>query len=83
MEYMRCSYLVTHRYNSEALQNDPPLDIQYDQLVREVKVDNPMITMREFPWEQIISSGENMQRNQENEQANNEQVQNFDMLGTN
>ena len=60
---------------------DPPMEIAYDHLIREVRTDNPMITVQELPWEQLIS-GENGQRTDfQNQSA--EQLENFDMLGTN
>lgn len=81
MEYFRCSYLVTHKYDSEELNLDPPMEIAYDRLIREVRTNNPMITVQELPWDQLISS-ENAQKTEFQHQAN-EQLQNFDMLGAN
>lgn len=81
MEYFRCSYLVTHKYDSEELNMNPPMDIAYPNLVREVKTDNPMITVQELPWDKLISS-ENGQKTEFHNQSK-EQLQNFDMLGAN
>ena len=81
MEYFRCSYLVTHTYDSEELNMDPPMEIQYANLIREVRTNNPMITVQELQWDQLISS-ENSQRN-DFPNPSTEQLQNFDMLGSN
>lgn len=81
MEYFRCSYLVTHKYDSEALNLDPPLEIAYDHLIREVRTNNPMITVQELPWDQLISSAQAQKSDFQHQ--NNEQLQNFDMLGAN
>lgn len=81
MEYFRCSYLVTHKYDSDELNLDPPLEIAYARLIREVRTNNPMITVQELPWDQLIST-ENAQKSEFQAQAN-EQLQNFDMLGAN
>lgn len=81
MEYFRCSYLVTHKYDSEEMNMNPPMDIAYANLVREVKTGNPMITVQELPWDQLIS-GENGHKPDFPSQSK-EQLQNFDMLGAN
>lgn len=81
MEYFRCSYLVTHKYDNDQMNMDPPMEIAYANLIREVRTDNPMITVQELPWDKLIS-GENGQRTEfQNQSA--EQLQNFDMLGNN
>lgn len=81
MEYFRCSYLMTHKYDSEELNMDPPMEIAYDRLIREVRTNNPMITVQELPWDQLIST-ENGQRTDFQNQ-NPAQLENFDMLGAN
>jgi len=81
MEYFRCSYLVTHKYDSEELNMDPPMEIAYGNLIREVRTNNPMITVQELPWDQLISS-ENSQRT-EFQNTSTDQLQNFDMLQSN
>ena len=75
MEYFRCSYLVTHRYQDENLNLNPPMEILWGGLIREVKVNNPMITMQELPWDQLLGS-----ENQVNTQ--NTQLGNVDLLAT-
>jgi len=81
LEYFRCSYLVTHKYDDEQMNQDPPLDIAYARLLREVRTDNPMITVQELPWDQLISAEGGQRSDFQNQSA--EQLQNFDMLGTN
>ena len=82
MEYFRCSYLVTHKYDDEAMNEDPPMEIAYERLVREVRTNNPMITMQELPWDQLISF-ENGQRTENTNDQKDQQLDNFDMLGAN
>ena len=72
---------MTHKYDSEELNMDPPMEIAYDRLIREVRTNNPMITVQELPWDQLIST-ENGQRTDFQNQ-NPAQLENFDMLGAN
>lgn len=69
MEYFRCSYLVTHKYQDENLNLNPPMEIMWEGLLREVKTGNPMITMQELPWDQLL--GSQAQMNTQNNQLGN------------
>ena len=82
MEYFRCSYLMTHKYDDEALNAEPPMEIQYDRLIREVRTNNPMITVQELPWDKLICE-DNSQRNEMTNLQVEPQLDTFDMLGTN
>lgn len=57
------------------------MEIAYGNLIREVRTGNPMITVQELPWDQLIST-ENTQKAEFQHQSG-EQLQNFDMLGAN
>ena len=52
-EFFRCSYLVTHEYDNEEMRDNPPDQIDLDKLVRKIKTDNPVITIKEIAWEEL------------------------------
>ena len=49
-EFMRCSYLVTHEYQSEKNKEEEPDDIVWEDIIRNVKSEEPVINISEIKW---------------------------------
>ena len=52
-EFFRCSYLLTHEYDSEEMRESPPDQIEWERLTRKIKTGNPVITIKEIAWEEL------------------------------
>ena len=50
-KFFRCSYLIRHFYQEQELIDNPPDFINYDKLMREIRMEQPIITLYELAWE--------------------------------
>jgi len=50
--FFRCSYLIRHFYQDEAMSENPPEHIVWDKLFREIKTDKPIITLYDMVWDE-------------------------------
>ena len=55
-EFFRCSYLLSHEYETEELRENPPERIDWTALRRNLKTSNPVINVREVAWEELKSA---------------------------
>lgn len=50
-EFIRVGYYVSTHYRDEALRDEPPSQIQYDLLERNLLADEPRVTRYTIPWD--------------------------------
>lgn len=49
--FFRCSYLIRQFYQDEELALNPPDNIVWDKLFREIKTEKPIITLYDLVWD--------------------------------
>ena len=76
-DFFRCSYFIIHEYNTEELNDDPPSEIDWDNLIRIVKTDNPIVNVKQIDWENILDD----KNKGDKVKLGDHQFQNIDMLG--
>ena len=50
--FFRCCYLIRQFYKDEALNENPPETVMFDKLWREIKIENPIITLYDMIWDE-------------------------------
>jgi len=52
--FFRCSYLIRHFYKDQELSDNPPDAVNFDMLFREILLANPIVTIYELAWKDIL-----------------------------
>lgn len=54
--FFRCSYLIRHFYPDQELADNPPDNVVFEKLNREILVNNPIVTLYELAWKDVADS---------------------------
>ncbi|EIW70843.1 hypothetical protein TREMEDRAFT_68242 [Tremella mesenterica DSM 1558] len=55
-EFVRVGYYVNTYYEEEELRENPPPNVQWEKLYRNVLIEKPKVTRFQNPWDSIIQS---------------------------
>lgn len=55
-KFFRCSYLIRHMYQEDSLAMNPPEQIIWNKLFREIKTEKPIITLYDVVWDDYLTS---------------------------
>ena len=77
-EFFRCSYFITHNYENPELIENAADKVVWDAIVREIKIAQPVITLKEIAWDELKG---NVKEDENLLVGNGQKFQGFDLLG--